>query len=229
LRSHVRYSGGCIRGAGGSARGLTDFQLADAAIDGVLDAGFIAGEPGEGVGTIAIHVEGAGQEVSRDGRGGRGGRRIAVFLGAAFLILVVLPAGLVLLDDFMKAVTVDAGFGGEGAAETPLAVGDAQDQSFFGGADGLEAVPVIVEEEQEVFGVLVEQDVFIGAQAVEEAVAAGCVFAFGGAGAGGLFGVLTVGVYLGLGHVAVSSFMLRGGIWGIRAQFSQVAESTGKK
>jgi hypothetical protein len=100
------------------------------------------------------------------------------------------------LDDFMKAVTVDAGFGGEGAAETPLAVGDAQDQSFFGGADGLEAVPVIVEEEQEVFGVLVEQDVFIGAQAVEEAVAAGCVFAFGGAGAGAFLRVFTVGVGL---------------------------------
>jgi hypothetical protein len=65
------------------------------------------------------------------------------------------------LEDFMKAVTVDAGFGGEGAAEAPLAVGDAQDQSFFGGADGLEAVPVIVEEEQEVFGVLVEQDAFL--------------------------------------------------------------------
>ena len=55
-----------------------------------------------------------------------------------------------------------------------------------------------MEEDEEIFGVLVEQDVFVGAQAVKETIAAGCGFAFGGARTGGFFRVLTVGVDLGL-------------------------------
>src|ERR1039457_3780117 len=77
-------------------------------------------------------------------------------------------------------------------------VGDAQDQFFFGGADGAEAIQVIVDEEEELFGVLVEQDVFVGAQAVEEAIAAGCGFAFGCFWASLFLCVPAVGVDLGL-------------------------------
>jgi hypothetical protein len=62
--------------------------------------------------------------------------------------------------------------------------GNAQDQVFFGGADGLEAVQVVVEEEEELFGIFIEQDVFVGAQAVEEAIAAGRGFAFSAAWSG---------------------------------------------
>ena len=80
-----------------------------------------------------------------------------------------------------------------------MVVGDAQDQLFFAVAGRLEAAVEVVEEDEEIFGVLVEQDVFVGAQAVQEAVAAGCGFSFGGARAGRFFGVLTVGVDLGLG------------------------------
>src|ERR1019366_457619 len=88
---------------------------------------------------------------------------------------------------------------GEDTVEAALVGGDAQDQVLFAGADGLEAVQVVVEEEKELFGILVEEDMFVGAQAVEEAIAAGCGFALGGAWAGRFLGVLTVGVDLGLG------------------------------
>jgi hypothetical protein len=54
----------------GVAGGLKDLQLLDATVDGAIEGGFIAGELEEGVGTGAIHVEGAGGEVGGVGRGG---------------------------------------------------------------------------------------------------------------------------------------------------------------
>src|ERR1017187_3188073 len=57
---------------------------------------------------------------------------------------------------------------GEDTVEAALVGGDAQDQVLFAGADGLEAVQVVVEEEKELFGILVEEDMFVGAQAVSE-------------------------------------------------------------
>ena len=65
---------------------------------------------------------------------------------------------------------------------------------FFGGADGLEAVEVVLNAAEEFGGILVEQDVFVGTQAMEEAIAAGCFFTRGGAGASGFFGILAVGI-----------------------------------
>jgi hypothetical protein len=50
-------------GIGGVARGLESFQLAEAAFDGVLDAGFVARELGERVGGEAVGVERAGQDI----------------------------------------------------------------------------------------------------------------------------------------------------------------------
>src|ERR1039458_3110734 len=91
---------------------------------------------------------------------------------------------------------------GEDTVEAALVGGDAQDQVLFAGADGLEAVQVVVEEEKELFGILVEEDMFVGAQAVEEAIAAGCVFALGGARAGGFLGILAVSIDLGLAGCA---------------------------
>ena len=90
-------------------------------------------------------------------------------------------------------------------------------RTSFSSADGLEAVQVVVEEEEEeeLGGILVQQDVFVGAQAVEEAVAAavaaGGGFAFSGFGACRFFGVLAVGVDLGLGGCArlISVFHIR--------------------
>src|ERR1022692_4033499 len=82
------------------------------------------------------------------------------------------------------------------------AVGEDTVEAALVGGDGLEAVQVVVEEEKELFGILVEEDMFVGAQAVEEAIAAGCAFALGGAWAGRFLGVLPVGVDLGLGGCA---------------------------
>jgi hypothetical protein len=104
------------------------------------------------------------------------------------------------------------------------------------------AVIEVFEEDEEIFGIiLVDQDVFVGAQAVEKAIAAGCGFTFGGARTGGFLGVLTVGVDLGLGgsarfvrifHVRisgrgwpVSTFMLCGRSGGFGWHFWQVVES----
>ena len=228
---------------GGIARVLVRFQLAEAAVDGALDAAFVSGELGEGVGTLTIHVEGAGQEVALVGRVGRGRHRIAVFFGVPPFVVVLVLADLVLLGDVVEAVAVDAGFRGEGAVEAPLVGGDAQDQFFFAGTDGLEAVQVVVDEEEEFGGVLVEQDVFVGAQSMEEAIAAGCGFAFVCSRTSGFLGVLTVGVDLasvGLrGSFVFSIFVWAGAcgpvstltLWEGRGGFGwhlvQVAESNG--
>src|ERR1017187_9016334 len=144
-------------GGDGVARSLVLFQLAEAAVDGALDAAFVAGELDEGVGTLAIHVEGAGQEVALVGRRGRRRHRFAVLFGVPFLRSVLLLAEFFLCGDIVEAVAVDAGFEGEGAVQAPLVVCGAQDQFFFGGADGAEAIQVIVDEEEELLGVLVEQ------------------------------------------------------------------------
>ena len=150
-------------------------------------------------------------------------------LGVAALEVPV-PCG-----DHLEVLPVDAGFHGEDAVEAPLIGGDAQDQFLFAIADGAEAVEVIVEEGEEVFGILVQQDVFVGTQAAEEAIAAGCGLAFGGAWAGGFLGVPAVGVDLCLGgcarlirifHIRFSGrvwpdlrFDVRGGAGRMRAAF----------
>jgi hypothetical protein len=181
---------------------LVRFQLTEAAVDGALDAAFVTGEAGEGVGGHAIGVEGAGQAVAFVVRGGDGRRRSALECGALFLPGVGSLSVGVFFGDLLEAVAVEAGFHGEGAVETPVRGGEAQDQHFFGVADGLEAVVEVVEENEEIFGVFVEQDVFVGAQAVQETIAAGGSLSGGGAGAGGFFRILTVGVDLGLGRGA---------------------------
>jgi hypothetical protein len=69
-RVGVRHAGrggflGLARATGrGGAGGLVDLQLAETAIDGVLDAGLVAGEFGQGVRSDAIGIEGAGQAVA---------------------------------------------------------------------------------------------------------------------------------------------------------------------
>jgi len=77
--------------------------------------------------------------------------------------------------------------------------GNAQDQQILGFAGGAEAILHILDEILEVVETFVEHEVFGGAQAVEEAIAAGGVFAFGSAWAGGFLRVPAVGVDLGLG------------------------------
>jgi len=189
-------------GARGIARGLEGFQLAEAAIDGALDAGFVAGEPGEGVVSIAIVDEGAGQAVAWVGRGGGGRYKIRVQLVVPFVVDQFPFAGVVLGGDPFEALAVDGGFHGEGAVEAPLIGGDALYQFFFAEADGVEVVAEVLEEEQEFFGIFSGEDMFVARQAVLEAVAAGCVLALGAARAGRSLGILTISVDLGFRRFA---------------------------
>ena len=82
--------------------------------------------------------------------------------------------------DRLEALPVDAGLHGEGTVEAPLTGGDAHDQFLFALADGAEAVVEVFEEDEEFFGIFVEEEVFVGAQAVDESIAAGCGSAFRG-------------------------------------------------
>src|ERR1022692_4226909 len=100
-------------GGGGGAGCLIRFQLAEAAVDGALDAGFVAGEFGEGVGTLAIDVESAGREVALVGRDGWRRRRFAVLFGVVFFGGVPVLAALFLGGHVVEAVAVDAGLHGE--------------------------------------------------------------------------------------------------------------------
>src|ERR1700722_16514688 len=105
----------------------------------------------------------------------------------------------------MDAMTVEFGFDGEGAFEAPLEIDQMLHQLFFGGAAGAEAEMVVVEQQNEFAGILVEDDVFVAGQAVDDAIAAGSGFAFGGAGAGGFLGIAAVGFDLSFSHKNVLS------------------------
>ncbi len=150
---------------------------------------------------MAIDAEGAGPEVARIGDVGR---RRGGFAAAGGILLVVLVLGIdalavgVLFGDGLEALAVESGFHGEDGVEAPFTSGDAQDQLLFGFSDGLEAIDEVLEEEQEVVGIVIEDDVFVGAEAVDQAIAAGFVFAFGGAGTGGFLCVTAIGFYFGL-------------------------------
>ena len=183
----------------GLAGGLERFELPERAVDGTLDGRFVAGQIRKAVGTDAVDVEGAGQAVVCIWR--NGGRRLRLFAkgGVLFLLRVDSLLFRVLCGDLLEALAIDAGFHGERAVQAPLIGGDAADDHFLAVADGLEAAVEVIEEEEKLFGVLVEQDVFVGAQAVEEAIAAGCGFPGYGARAGGFLGVLPVGPEAGFG------------------------------
>src|ERR1017187_2126591 len=96
-------------GVRGIAGGLELFQLAEASVDGTLQVAFVAGEFGERVGTLAIYVEGARQEITSSGGVGGGGGRLAALFGRLFLDVVHSLADLVLYSDILEAVTVDTG------------------------------------------------------------------------------------------------------------------------
>ncbi len=185
-------------GRGGAADLLVGFQPAEAAIDGALDGGLIAGEVGERVRTGAVDVEGAGEEVSGIGRGRRRWGGVAVG-GGVLLVFEVEPlAAGILFGDGHEALAIDAGFEGKRAAEAPFVGGDTEDQSFLGFADGLEAIDVILEEEKELGGFVVGEDMLVGAQTVHQAIAAGFIFAFRCTGAGGFLCVTAIGLDFGV-------------------------------
>lgn len=66
----------------------------------------------------------------------------------------------------------------------------------------MEGIDEVVEEEEEVFGVLAGEEVFVGAEAVGEAIAAGSGLTGRGTGSGRFFRVFAIGVELGGGGLA---------------------------
>jgi len=155
------WSGGVVAG------GLVDFQLAEVAVDGVLQEAFVARQFYERVGTLAIGVEGAGQEVALVGREEGGRHRIAVLFGIAHFGGVMPLAVLVLFRPHHRSGRGRCRFHGDSAIEAPL--------------------------EEEFGGIFVVEQVLVGALGPGDAVAAGCSFACGAARAGRFFRVPAVG------------------------------------
>ena len=96
-----------------------------------------------------------------------------------------------------------AGLVADGAVASPIADGDFLDEEFLDHADGPEFIAQLGEEGFELVGVFEVvaggYDEVSGEEAVFEGVEAGDGFAVGGAGAGGIAGVSTIGPTLGGG------------------------------
>jgi len=158
-----------LRG-GRQARCLIGFQLAEAAVDGELRTASVTVGAGDVLPLMVVH-EGAGEAVARVG-GGRVKFRVPFavpLVNEQFFFEVTVFGG-----DPGEELAEDALFLGEVAVEAPLIGGDAGNDHLFGFADGAEGIVKTFEEELEVFGtIVIEQDMFVGAHAVGEAVAAG--------------------------------------------------------
>jgi hypothetical protein len=156
--------------SGRHARGLVDCQLAEAAVDGELRAASVTVGAGDVAPLMVVH-EGAGEAVARVG-GGRVKFRVPFavpLVNEQFFFEVTIFGG-----DPGEELAEDALFLGEVAVEAPLIGGDAGNDHLFGLADGAEGIVKTFEEELEVFGIIViEQDMFVGAHAVGEAIATG--------------------------------------------------------
>jgi hypothetical protein len=163
------------RRRGGEAGSLIDFQLAEIAVDGELGGGFIASEAGEEVGFRTIDHEGTGEAVVGVRRVGGGRVGLGLPLVIYFLVGQFPFAVVVRGRDAREAVAEEGRFHGKGVFEAPHIGGDVGDQHFLAFADGAKGIVEVFEEQEEVFGIIVvKQDVFVGAQSVDQAIAAGC-------------------------------------------------------
>ena len=101
-----------------------------------------------------------------------------------------------LLMGLVQAHIPGAGFESVEAGEEPGMVNEVGDQGLLVGADGMEAVEVVVAKGFEGGAVLSDDGVGFGEDAVFEGVPAGGGFAFGGAGAGRFACVEAIGLDL---------------------------------
>jgi len=157
----------------GGAGGLFLVQLVKRDLELAPEVALVAGQLGKGVVPTGIVVKGPGE-------------------GVGFAVTL---ESLVRGGD-LQAKFDQAGFHGAEAAAVPHSGGDAIDQIFLEGTNGLKVVVVTLDEEGEAFGVFAGVGVLFGGHTVDEAVSAGFGFACFGARSCRLLGVAPVGVDL---------------------------------
>jgi len=150
----------------------------EGAVEGSLDAGFVAGE----------RIDGA-----------RAGGVVGV--GASRRVDVIFVAG-----ELRRAEGEDSGFEGAKAAEAPGGHRHLLDQQGFGGAGGLVLVEERIAELAKFLGIFCGQDGGFGREAVAERVLRDGGAAFLGARAGGLLRIAAIGVELAFGNHGMDSW-----------------------
>jgi len=125
-------------------RGAEALEFVEGAVEGALDAGFVAGEGFNGAGAGGVVGEGACKGIK-----GRG----------------VFVAG-----ELRHADGEQAGFEGAHAAEAPGGHGHLLDEQGFGGAGGLMFVEKGVAELPEFFGIFVGEDRGLGGESMAKGV-----------------------------------------------------------
>jgi hypothetical protein len=168
--------GGRRRRVGRLAGGLEALEFVEGAIEGALDAGFVAADVGEDVG---VHAEDVGQ-----------------FLVLGHVDVLALDVLLVLIE----AEFEEAGFNAAVAGDAPLGHDDLVDEGGFEGAVGLEIVEEGVEEFIEIPVLFADDDGGFGGEAVFEGIEASGGLAFGGFGASAALGILAIGGNLFIGR-----------------------------
>jgi hypothetical protein len=162
-------------------RRLEALKLVQRAEVRALDAGFVTGQDGEGVGAAGVAQEDIGHAV----------------LGRDALVLLLDVFGVI-----EQAEIECASFHTANAGEAPGGHDHLFDQEGFDGTDGLLGVLVGLEQFLELVLVLADDDGVLGSEPMFEGIEANGGLAFGGLGAGGFEGVRAVGVNLFLGsHV----------------------------
>jgi len=179
------HCGAGLRRVGAPAGGLDALELVEGAVEGALDAGFVAAEGVEDAGGgTGVPAEDVGE---------------FVFLGE--VVVVGFEVRLVVGE----AEIEEAGFDSAAAGEAPLGHDGLVDEGGFEGAGGLEVIEEGVEEFVEGLFVLAVDDGVVGGESVFEGIEANGGLAFGGFGAGAELGVAAVGVDLCFGcHIVCS-------------------------
>jgi len=163
-------------------------------------------------------VEGTGEAVASGRRLGRGRDAFGIELVVAFVLHAASFAGFVTGGQGTETFAVESGFHGEGSLETPVVGRQAEHDLLFGGAARLKTVTVVLENGEEFLRRLVEQKVLVGAQAVDQVIAAGRGFAFRGARTGG---------FLGVAAIRVDARLAGGAIRGMHVGSTSMVEDAG--
>jgi len=151
------------RRLGAFAAVLEALKFAEGAAERALQAGFMLGESGEGVGLEEVAVDGSG--------GGAGG----------------------FFTEFGDLVVEDLGLNLAGANEAPVSGDELVEESGFRGTEGLEVGLEGAQGVVEVPLSFGADDEVAGGEAVFEGIEAGGGAALGSAGTGGFLGIAAVG------------------------------------